>query len=85
LPGMPPRPGLPGLPGMGGPGMPPFMGGGMPPGLGGGPGGMNIGQAMAAQGGANNPDMVAQMTRWAADAYDQAKNAGIAPEVAELA
>jgi len=35
-------------------------------------------------GGGPPPDIVSQMTLWAADAYDQAKNAGISAEVAEL-
>mmetsp|Transcript_7019 Transcript_7019/g.17003 ORF Transcript_7019/g.17003 Transcript_7019/m.17003 type:complete len:319 (-) Transcript_7019:45-1001(-) len=32
----------------------------------------------------SNPDIVSHMTRQAAEAYDQARHAGIAPEVAEL-
>merc|ERR1719440_454551 len=74
LPGMPP--GIPGMP-PGMPGMPP-----MPPGVPGAPPGAPPGMPPGPPG--QNPDMAAMMTRWAADAYDQARNVGIAPEVAEL-
>lgn len=71
---MPPLPGMPGLP----PGVHPP--GGLPP-------GMDSSGAMAMMQPGQGPpvDIAAQMTRWAADAYDQARNVGIAPEVQELA
>jgi len=39
---------------------------------------------MSMPGASQNPDIVSQMTRWAADAYDQAKMTGTDPQIAEL-
>jgi len=87
--GLPPIPGMPPLPGLGTPGsassrlppgVPPLPGmpGGLPP-------GMDPSAAFAMMQGQGGADIASQMTRWAADAYDMARNVGIAPEIQELA